>query len=177
MIGADRVYTAHLLATMFLPIAHFNIPLIRPVADFLAQTPRKSTPVVAAGILRQVSIETESGNKSTAISAADINAIFGSQYGKPIEIATLQLSIDKLKALYEDRGFNLSYNEPWIAGDPHRTSYEFNLFGRQSRSLIFSGGKTPTFVPNSTEDPRISFQPNTPQSDLFPSSAPSASLS
>jgi outer membrane protein insertion porin family len=350
MIGADRVYTAHLLATMFLPIAHFNVALlmesgvsvskgnlrpvtnichlqrqdfrtnlsIEPAADFLAQTSRKS----ADEILRQVSVETKSGNKSSAISAADINAIFGSQYGKTIDITTLQSSIDQLKTLYEDRGyelveivdtqeltatgklvvvvtegviedirvrfldrdrksvdaqgkpirgktrdsiitreielktgniynnksierdlrrlyklglfedlkvsfepgktdpshtivqidvielptvsgltlrdrfgsnvelsqaigyqlrnfdgknqtltgdvvvsdgtnigykgFNLSYNEPWIAGDPHRTSYEFNLFSRQSRSLIFSGGKTPTFVPNSTGDPRIS---------------------
>jgi outer membrane protein insertion porin family len=322
MIGAERVYTAHLLAIMFLPIEHFNIALIRPVADILVQTPRKPAPVVAAGILRQVSIETKSGNKSIAISAADINAIFSVQYGKPIDITMLQSSIDKLKALYEDRGyelveivdtqeltatgklvivvtegeiedikvrfldrdrksvnaqgkpirgktrdsvitreiefktgeiynnksiegtlrrlyklglfedvhlsfepgkkdptqtivsidvielstvsglnfrdrfgsnvelsqavgyqlrnldgknqtltgdivisdgtnvgykgFNLSYNDPWIGGDSHRTSYELNLFDRRSRSLIFGGGKTPTYIPNSTDDPRVS---------------------
>jgi outer membrane protein insertion porin family len=311
---------------MFPPIDYPNIALVRPAIDAFVQTPSKSRSVVETDsqreILLQVSIETKSGNKSSTISAADIDAIFGSQYGKTIDITTLQESIDRLKALYEDRGyelvefvdtkkltatgklvvvvtegviedirvrfldrqrksvdeqgkpirgmtrdsiitreielksgkiynnksierdlrrlyklglfedlkvsfkpgkkdpsqtivsidvvesptvsglnfrdrfgsnvelsqavgyqlrnldgknqtltgnvvisdgtnvgyngFNLSYKDPWIAGDPHRTSYELNLFGRRSRSLIFGGGKTPTFLPNTTDDPRIS---------------------
>jgi outer membrane protein insertion porin family len=311
---------------MFPPIDYPNIALVRPAIDAFVQTPSKSRSVVETDsqreILLQVSIETKSGNKSSTISAADIDAIFGSQYGKKIDITTLQESIDRLKALYEDRGyelvefvdtkkltatgklvvvvtegviedirvrfldrqrksvdeqgkpirgmtrdsiitreielkpgkiynnksierdlrrlyklglfedlkvsfepgkkdpsqtivsidvvesptvsglnfrdrfgsnvelsqavgyqlrnldgknqtltgnvvisdgtnvgyngFNLSYKDPWIAGDPHRTSYELNLFGRRSRSLIFGGGKTPTFLPNTTDDPRIS---------------------
>lgn len=36
--------------------------------------------------------------------------------------------------------FDLSFTDPWIAGDPHRTSYTVNAFGRQSVSQIFDGG-------------------------------------
>jgi len=35
--------------------------------------------------------------------------------------------------------FDLRYTDPWIAGDPYRTSYTVNLFRRSSISLIFNG--------------------------------------
>ncbi|MBD2605752.1 BamA/TamA family outer membrane protein [Scytonema hofmannii FACHB-248] len=35
--------------------------------------------------------------------------------------------------------FDLRFTEPWIAGDPYRTSYTTNLFRRSSISLIFDG--------------------------------------
>ncbi|WP_016870608.1 MULTISPECIES: BamA/TamA family outer membrane protein [Fischerella] len=35
--------------------------------------------------------------------------------------------------------FDLSFTDPWIAGDPYRTSYTANLFRRSSISLIFDG--------------------------------------
>ncbi|MEH2375312.1 BamA/TamA family outer membrane protein [Nostoc sp.] len=35
--------------------------------------------------------------------------------------------------------FDLRYTDPWIAGDPYRTSYTVNLFRRSSISLIFDG--------------------------------------
>jgi outer membrane protein insertion porin family len=51
--------------------------------------------------------------------------------------------------------FNLSFNDPWIAFDPHRTGYEVNVFQRRNLSLIFEGGPNPIFLPNSQETPRI----------------------
>jgi outer membrane protein insertion porin family len=36
--------------------------------------------------------------------------------------------------------FDLSFTDPWIGGDPNRTSYTINAFGRQSISQIFDGG-------------------------------------
>lgn len=36
--------------------------------------------------------------------------------------------------------FDLSFTDPWIGGDPYRTSYTVNAFGRQSVSQIFDGG-------------------------------------
>ncbi|MEH1911974.1 MAG: BamA/TamA family outer membrane protein [Nostoc sp.] len=59
--------------------------------------------------------------------------------------------------------FDLRYTDPWIAGDPHRTSYTVNLFRRSSISLIFDGKdqdirtfdpKNPTNT-NSQDSPRI----------------------
>ncbi|MEO8893865.1 MAG: BamA/TamA family outer membrane protein, partial [Coleofasciculaceae cyanobacterium] len=50
--------------------------------------------------------------------------------------------------------FDLSFTDPWIAGDPFRTSYTVNLFRRQSISLIFDGGKPEVNLPNG-DNPRI----------------------
>ncbi|MEH2002451.1 MAG: BamA/TamA family outer membrane protein [Nostoc sp.] len=35
--------------------------------------------------------------------------------------------------------FDLQFTDPWIAGDPYRTSYTTNIFRRSSISLIFDG--------------------------------------
>jgi outer membrane protein insertion porin family len=51
--------------------------------------------------------------------------------------------------------FDLSYGDPWIGGDPNRTSYRINAFSSRSSSLIFEGGPTPIFLPGGTESPRI----------------------
>jgi outer membrane protein insertion porin family len=51
--------------------------------------------------------------------------------------------------------FDVSFADPWIATDPNRTSYTVNAFQQRSISSIFEGGKTPVFVPGSTDVPRI----------------------
>ena len=50
--------------------------------------------------------------------------------------------------------FDLSFTDPWIAGDPYRTSYTVNAFRRQSISLIFDGGEPEINLPNG-DSPRI----------------------
>ncbi|BAY46133.1 surface antigen D15 domain-containing protein [Scytonema sp. HK-05] len=51
--------------------------------------------------------------------------------------------------------FDLRFTDPWIGGDPFRTSYTANLFRRQSISLIFEG-----------DDKNIeTFNPNNPNAD------------
>ncbi|MGB5960489.1 MAG: BamA/TamA family outer membrane protein [Coleofasciculaceae cyanobacterium] len=50
--------------------------------------------------------------------------------------------------------FDLSFTDPWIAGDPYRTSYTVNAFRRQSISLIFDGGDPEVNLPNG-DRPRI----------------------
>lgn len=45
--------------------------------------------------------------------------------------------------------FDLSFTDPWIGGDPFRTSYTVNLFRRRTISLIFDGG-----------DPEVRLPPN-----------------
>ena len=55
--------------------------------------------------------------------------------------------------------FDFSFTDPWIAGDPYRTSYTFNLFRRRTISLIFDGGDPEVRLPiNSDGDsdrPRV----------------------
>jgi outer membrane protein insertion porin family len=49
--------------------------------------------------------------------------------------------------------FDLRFTDPWIAGDPYRTSYTTNLFRRSSISLIFDGqdGDIRTFQVGDTD--------------------------
>jgi outer membrane protein insertion porin family len=37
--------------------------------------------------------------------------------------------------------FDANFSDPWIAGDPYRTSYTVNAFRRRSLSLIYDGGE------------------------------------
>ncbi|PSB27039.1 BamA/TamA family outer membrane protein [Stenomitos frigidus] len=50
--------------------------------------------------------------------------------------------------------FDLNFTDPWIGGDPFRTSYTVNLFRRQTISLIFDGGKPDINLPNG-DTPRV----------------------
>ncbi|BAY25212.1 surface antigen D15 domain-containing protein [Calothrix sp. NIES-2100] len=52
--------------------------------------------------------------------------------------------------------FDLRFTDPWIAGDPSRTSYTANIFRRRSISLIFDGkdNNIETFAPGDTEGDR-----------------------
>lgn len=50
--------------------------------------------------------------------------------------------------------FDFSFTDPWIAGDPYRTSYTFNLFRRRTISLIFDGGDPEIELPNG-DRPRV----------------------
>lgn len=56
--------------------------------------------------------------------------------------------------------FDARFTDPWIAGDPYRTSYTINAFRRRSISLIFDGGEREVFVvnqddPNERDRPRV----------------------
>ncbi|TVQ09737.1 MAG: hypothetical protein EA368_08955 [Leptolyngbya sp. DLM2.Bin27] len=44
--------------------------------------------------------------------------------------------------------FDLSFTDPWIAGDPFRTSYTATAFARLANNLNFEGGPTPINLPN-----------------------------
>jgi outer membrane protein insertion porin family len=44
--------------------------------------------------------------------------------------------------------FDVSFTDPWIAGDPFRTSYTVDAFARRSINLNFEGGPNPINLPN-----------------------------
>lgn len=50
--------------------------------------------------------------------------------------------------------FDVSFTDPWIAGDPYRTSYTASLFNRRATSLIFDNGPIDVELPNG-DTPRI----------------------
>jgi outer membrane protein insertion porin family len=52
-----------------------------------------------------------------------------------------------------ERGFlfDVGFTDPWIAGDPYRTSYTVNVFNRRSLSLVFDGGDPEVNLPDEDE--------------------------
>ncbi|MBW4492285.1 MAG: BamA/TamA family outer membrane protein [Oscillatoria princeps RMCB-10] len=44
--------------------------------------------------------------------------------------------------------FDVNFTDPWIAGDPYRTSYTVNGFRRRSISLIYTGGSDDIRLPD-----------------------------
>ncbi len=53
-----------------------------------------------------------------------------------------------------DIGFDINYTDPWIAGDPYRTSYSVNGFRKRTFSQIFDGGETEVELANGSR-PRV----------------------
>lgn len=52
--------------------------------------------------------------------------------------------------------FDLSFQDPWIAGDPYRTSYSGNIFRRRSISLVYDGTDTDTIrTARNNDSPRV----------------------
>ncbi|NJO09367.1 MAG: BamA/TamA family outer membrane protein [Leptolyngbyaceae cyanobacterium SL_1_1] len=49
---------------------------------------------------------------------------------------------------FRDLLFDISFTDPWIAGDPFRTSYTVNAFARRATSLVFDNGPTDVDLPN-----------------------------
>ncbi len=50
--------------------------------------------------------------------------------------------------------FDIGFTDPWIAGDPFRTSYSVSAFARRTIPLVFQGGETEVFLPNG-DRPRV----------------------
>jgi outer membrane protein insertion porin family len=64
--------------------------------------------VTPYGALQQVQIQTLPANSSSVLKQADIDTVFQSQYGKPLNAVELQAAIKQLNALYQQQGYNLA---------------------------------------------------------------------
>ena len=51
--------------------------------------------------------------------------------------------------------FDISFSDPWIAGDPYRTSYTINAFRRRSISLVFDGDDIDIETEDGEDSPRV----------------------
>ncbi len=84
------------------------------------------------------------------------NGLFGSvtynqlNVGGNAQKLGAEIQVGSLSTLY-----NINFSDPWIATDPNRTSYNVNIFQQRSLSLVFGGGKTPQFIPGTTDTPTI----------------------
>ena len=51
--------------------------------------------------------------------------------------------------------FDLSFTDPWIGGDPYRTSYTVNAFRRRSISLVYDGDDNEIRTDDGNDRPRV----------------------
>ncbi len=100
-------------------------------------------------------IEGSSGSLAAGLGFSSASGVFGSasyqqrnlggnnqQLGAEVQIGSRELL------------FDVRFTDPWIAGDPYRTSYTVNGFSRRSISLIFDGGENEVELDNG-DRPRV----------------------
>lgn len=100
-------------------------------------------------------IEGSTGSLAAGIGFSSASGVFGSasyqqqnlggnnqRLGAEIQLGTRELL------------FDVRFTDPWIAGDPYRTSYTVNAFSRRSISLIFDGGENEVELDNG-DRPRV----------------------
>ncbi|MGF1512812.1 MAG: BamA/TamA family outer membrane protein [Elainellaceae cyanobacterium] len=100
-------------------------------------------------------IEGRTGSLAAGLGFSSSSGVFGSvsyqqqNLGGNNQSLGAELQIGEREFLFDVR-----FTDPWIAGDPFRTSYTVNAFSRRSISLIFDGGEDDVDLPNG-DSPRV----------------------
>ncbi|MEO0395337.1 MAG: BamA/TamA family outer membrane protein [Cyanobacteria bacterium P01_A01_bin.137] len=120
----------------------------RPSFEFGEEDPSKVKVVVNIS-------EGDTGSVGAAVGFNLTGDVFGSiSYQQDNFGGNNQKLRTEVQLSERDLLFDVSFTDPWIAGDPHRTSYTVNGFNRRSISLIFDGGDTDIDLPNG-DTPRV----------------------
>lgn len=91
-----------------------------------------------------VNVKVEEKSTGSIATGAGVNSAYG--FFGTLSLQEANLGGNNQKAGLDVQGggqillFNLSFTDPWIAGDPNRSSYTANLFNRQQFSYVFNGG-------------------------------------
>ncbi|MEM7554022.1 MAG: BamA/TamA family outer membrane protein [Cyanobacteria bacterium P01_A01_bin.84] len=85
--------------------------------------------------------ERNSGSIAAGAGISSASGLFGtvSYQEQNLNGRTQKLGTEVQAGARGDLLFDLRFTDPWIAGDPYRTSYTVNAFRRRSISLIFDG--------------------------------------
>ncbi len=100
-------------------------------------------------------IEKNTGSLAAGAGISSASGLFGSvsyqqqNLGGNNQTVGAELQVGERELL-----FDASFTDPWIAGDPYRTSYTVSVFRRRSISLIFDGGPDEVELPNG-DRPRV----------------------
>ena len=112
------------------------------------QDPRKV--IVVANVT-----EKNTGNIGVAGGFSSASGLFGSVSYQQQNVGGNNQKLNaEVQIGQRDQLFDLSFTDPWIGGDPFRTSYTVNLFRRRTISLVFDGGKPEVNLPNG-DRPRV----------------------
>ncbi len=100
-------------------------------------------------------IEARSGSIGASGGVSSASGLFGSfSVGQENFRGRNQKLRSEITLGQRDFLFDVGFTDPWIKGDPFRTSYTVNAFRRRSISLIYSGGDKDVDLPNG-DTPRI----------------------
>ncbi|MTF38304.1 BamA/TamA family outer membrane protein [Cyanobacterium aponinum] len=102
-------------------------------------------------------VETNTGSLAAGAGISSTSGIFGTVSYQERNLGGNNQTIGAEFQLGErELLFDLSYQDPWIAGDPYRTSYTGNIFRRRSISLVYDGTDTETIRTEVNNDsPRV----------------------
>jgi outer membrane protein insertion porin family len=102
-------------------------------------------------------VEGKSGSLGAGAGISSSSGIFGTvsyqerNFGGNNQTLGTELQLGERELL-----FDLNFQDPWIAGDPYRTSYSANLFRRRSISLVYDGTDTETIrTEDNNDSPRV----------------------
>jgi outer membrane protein insertion porin family len=100
-------------------------------------------------------VEKNTGNISLGGGFSSASGLFGSvSYSQQNFGGNNQRLSADVQIGQRDQQYELSFTDPWIGGDPFRTSYTLSLFRRRTISLIFDSGDPEVFLANG-DQPRI----------------------
>jgi outer membrane protein insertion porin family len=99
--------------------------------------------------------ERNTGSFAAGIGVSSASGVFGTVSLQELNLGGNNQRVNaEVQIGQRDLLFDLSFTDPWIGGDPNRTSYTVNAFGRQSRSLVFEGDDDDIRLPND-DRPRV----------------------
>lgn len=123
----------------------FGLGLFSDVRLALEPDPQDPTKVIVVTNVQ----ESSTGNFSAGVGFSDASGLFGTiglqeqNFGGNNQKLGFQLSLGQRQAL-----FDISFSDPWIAGDPFRSSYSVNLFRSAELALQFTNGPIDVNLPN-----------------------------
>jgi outer membrane protein insertion porin family len=102
-------------------------------------------------------VETNTGSLAAGAGISSTSGFFGTvsyqeqNLGGNKQILGTEFQLGERELL-----FDVSFTDPWIAGDPYRTSYTLNGFRRRSISLVYDGTDTTTIrTADGNDTPRV----------------------
>jgi outer membrane protein insertion porin family len=103
-------------------------------------------------------VESSTGSLGAGAGFSSSNGLFGTVSYKQKNLggnnqtlgSEIQLGTEQKELL-----FDINFTDPWIAGDPYRTSYTINGFRRRSISLVYDGDGRDVETANGEDSPRV----------------------
>ncbi|MGG6297518.1 BamA/TamA family outer membrane protein [Leptolyngbya sp. AN02str] len=100
-------------------------------------------------------VEAQTGSLAAGVGVSSASGLFGTaSYQQRNLGGNNQRLTAELQVGERDLLFDVNFTDPWIAGDPYRTSYTVNAFSRRTIPIVFQGGETEVFLPNG-DRPRV----------------------